>query len=331
MKKIALVILGLGLLIFLLPEQRINLLSPLLPSTSWRTKPKPLLKYSFENLRSRQYPGSEIKLEKIIKKEASYTSWLFSYQSDGQRITGMANIPVKSYKLPVILMLRGYADDEIYFTGLGTRKAAGVFAENGFITLAPDFLGFGGSDSSSKDILEARFYRPVEVLNLLASIKASSPSTALRTDSNRIGIWAHSNGGQIAISVLEILPASRRIPTVLWAPVSRGFPESILDYLGELDDQGLKVKDAISDFSQNYDVKDYSITNFFNDITAPIQVHQGLADLLIKEEWTAGFVSGLGTAGKNVTYFKYPRNDHNLKQSWDLVVARDVEFFKKNL
>lgn len=310
-------------LVLAFPDKPKQLISPLLPAAP---KLKPLLKYSFENLRSRQYLGSEIKLEKVIKKEASYTSWLFSYESDGQKITGQANIPVKSHKLPVILMLRGYADDEAYFTGLGTRKAAAKLAENGFITLAPDFLGFGGSDSSSKDILETRFYRPVEVLNLLASIGDLS-----QADPFRVGLWAHSNGGQIAISVLEILPAGRQAPTTLWAPVTRGFPESILDYLGELDDQGLKVKAALDDFLKNYEVKNYSITNYFSDINAKIQVHQGLADPLIKPEWTVEFVSGLSAAGKEVTYFPYPRNDHNLKQSWDLVIDRDLEFFRENL
>src|SRR4030043_219471 len=95
----------------------------------------------------------------------------FVPNQNGQKVTGMANLPKRQGKLPVIVMLRGYADDEIYFTGLGTRKSAGVFAENGFLTLAPDFLGFGGSETCSADILEARFERPVTVLNLLASIK----------------------------------------------------------------------------------------------------------------------------------------------------------------
>lgn len=316
-----LIVLGLGLLILLLPSRGAELISPFLPGPA---KPTPLLKYSFENLRQREYLGSEIKLEKIIKKEAAYTSWLFSYQTDGWKITGMANLPAGEGKFPVIVMLRGYADDEIYFTGLGTRNVAAKFAEAGFITLAPDFLGFGGSDSSSKDILETRFYRPVEVLNLLASIGGLP-----QANPQRVGLWAHSNGGQITISVLEI--NRRPLPTVLWAPVTAGFPEAILNYLGELDDQGLKVKTAIDNFSETYDPKSYSITNYFADIAAPLQIHQGLADPLVKEEWTTEFVDRLHSAGKNVTYYQYPRNDHNLKQSWDLVVARDLEFFKKSL
>jgi len=308
--------------LFFLPGQsgQKSFLSPL--GSGFFNQPKPLEKYSFENLRKRQYQGSEIKLEKIIKEEDKYTSWLFSFQSDGEKVTGMLNLPKKEGKRPVVVMIRGYADDQVYFTGLGTRKGAGVFAENGFITLAPDFLGFGGSDTSSADILEARFERPITVLNLIASVK-----NLPQADPNKIFLWAHSNGGQITLSVLEI--SQKPIPTVLWAPVTKGFPESVLQYMGEMDDQGLKVKKAIDDFLSLYDSKNYSIDQYWGDIQALLQVHQGTADEYIHADWTDNFVQTLKDLGKNVTYYKYPRNDHNLSRDWDLVIQRDLEFFGK--
>ena len=310
--------------LFFLPGQsgQKSFVSPL--GSGFFNQPKPLEKYSFENLRKREYQGSEIKLEKIIKEEEKYISWLFSFQTDGKKVTGMANIPKKTGKLPVVVMIRGYADDQVYFTGLGTRKGAGVFAENGFITLAPDFLGFGGSDTSSADILEARFERPITVLNLLASVK-----NLPQADPNKIFLWAHSNGGQITLSVLEI--SQKPIPTVLWAPVTKGFPESVLQYMGEMDDQGLKVKKAIDDFISLYDSKYYSIDQYWGDIQASLQVHQGTADEYIHTDWTDSFVQILKDLGKNVAYYKYPRNDHNLSRDWNLVVQRDLQFFKKFL
>lgn len=304
-------------------EKSVELISPLVKLPE---KPKTLEKYSFDNLRQKVFLGSEIKLEKVIKQETTYTSYLSSFKSEGKKVTGQINLPQKTGKLPVVVMLRGYADDQIYFTGLGTRKAAGFFAEHGFITLAPDFLGFGGSDEASADILEARFERPVTVLNLLVSVK-----TLPQADPGKIFLWGHSNGGQIALSVLEILPVGRQVPTTLWAPVTKGFPESVLTFIGELDDQGLKVKRAIDEFLAIYDTKKYSVDNYFADIQAPLQLHQGLNDPLVSAEWSDQFVSKMKELGKTITYYKYPRNDHNLSQSWDLVVARDLEFFRKNL
>jgi len=334
----ALLYLALLGVLFFIPSQKSggSLISPL--DSNFFNKPKPLEKYSFESLRKREYQESEIKLEKVIKEEEKYTSWLFSFQSDGKKVTGMANLPLRSAmqnsgqaKFPVVVMIRGYVDDQVYFTGLGTRKGAGVFAENGFITLAPDFLGFGGSDTSSVDILEARFERPITILNLLASITRQNSQGDLggRVNPDKIFLWGHSNGGQIALSVLEI--NQKPIPTVLWAPVTAGFPQSVLQYMGEMDDQGLKVKKAIDNFLTLYDPKNYSIDNYFTDIKASLQVHQGTADEYIHTDWTDNFVQTLKDLGKNVTYYKYPRNDHNLSRDWDLIVQRDLEFFKKYL
>ena len=44
---------------------------------------------------------------------------------------------------PVIIQFRGYVERSIYQPGAGTKKTAEVFAKNGFISLAPDFLGYG--------------------------------------------------------------------------------------------------------------------------------------------------------------------------------------------
>ena len=290
-------------------------------------RPTPLAKYSIEALRNRNYEGNEIKLERKLKEEDQFTSYIFSFTTDGKKVTGQANLPLRlrsgQAKFPVVIMLRGYADKEIYFTGLGTRKAAGVFAENGFITLAPDFLGFGGSDWESADILEARFERPVTVLNLLTSVK-----TLPQADSENIFLWGHSNGGQIALFVLEIL--ERPIPTTLWAPVTRPFPQSVTDYIGELDDQGKMVIASISAFLKDYDPVQFSVTSYLGDIAAPIQIHQGTGDYLVRVSWTDDFVQNLKNLGKEIAYYTYKGDDHNLARNWDTVVARDIEFFKKN-
>ncbi len=59
-------------------------------------------------------------------------------------MTGRLTIPVGEGKFPIILMLRGYVDQEIYETGIGTKNAANYFSANGYITVAPDFLGYAG-------------------------------------------------------------------------------------------------------------------------------------------------------------------------------------------
>lgn len=283
--------------------------------------------YTFENLSQRKFPEGKIKLGAVLAKEDNYTSYVFTYQSDGKTISGMANIPIGSSKCPVIVLLRGYADSQNYHVGLGTEKSANFLAANGFLTLAPDFLGYGYSDWEDKDILMARFYRPVEVLNLLSAI-SSLPSA----DTNRIGLWGHSNGGQIALSILEI--TGKSYPTSLWAPVSLGFPECILTYLGVQEEVGNPVKEKVEKFLTYNDPKKYSITEYFDKIKAPFIVHQATSDELIKVEWTKTLAKRLKEQGNQVDFYLYSKENHNFnryKETGDLLRQRDLEFFKKYL
>jgi len=328
-------------------QQDYQLLSPLgVDFNSFKSLPSPTPKpriydqYSFDNISKKEFPKGQIKLEKILKKDKGFVSWLFSYDYNGKKISGMLNLPDEAAglinskkeivktdkKWPVVVMMRGYVDDNIFYTGIGTQPAASKFAQNGFITFAPDFLGFGDSDQAAIDILEARFQCPEEVLSLLSSLE-----TFPLIDTAKMFFWAHSNGGQIALSVLEI--TGRQIPTTLWAPVSRGFPEAVLQYmdLDNLDEGGLKVKKAIDDFLVDYSPGDFSVDYHWDEVKAPLQVHQGLSDDMIPIEWTDSFVSSVKKTNKQVNYYKYRYSNHQLAYDWDTVVDRDLNFFRKFL
>lgn len=313
------------------------------PLATGLKKSTPLNQYSFENLAKRAYIGSEIKLGRVLKNEQSFSSYIFYYQSSGKTISGLINLPKSEPSIagfPVIIMIRGYVDQENYYTGLGTQKPAEYFANNGFITLAPDFIGYGESEPQlDPDILVDRFQKPVEVLELIVSVKNLVPTSRRDYFINpeKIGIWGHSNGGQIALSVLEILSMMEKpivipkLPVVLWAPVTTAFPDSILGYSRELDDQGLKVKARVDDFLLDYDAKKFSIANYFDKIQAIMEVHQGGADDLVEISQTTNFVKQLESMGKSVAYFTYPKSDHNLKPDWDLAVERSLQFFQNML
>lgn len=168
-----------------------------------------LTKYNFENLKTRINKASEIKTigqvltvmearKELVKrgdlegKTFNFESRAITFESNGKKISGMMNLPVgyENKKSPTIIMIRGFADSEGYFIGSGSWKVADELARNGFVTVSLDFLGFGLSDGESKDILEARFEKPMGVLDLIESVKKLE-----FVDPERIGIWAHSNGG----------------------------------------------------------------------------------------------------------------------------------------
>ena len=138
----------------------------------------------------------------------------------------------------------------------------------------------------------------------------------------------HSNGRQIALSVLEI--TGKSYPTVLWAPVSKPFPYSILYFTDEFDDHGKALRKVVADFEKDYNVELYSPSNFYSWINAPIQIHQGTADDSVPLKWSDNLVADLTKLGKNAEYFTYPEADHNLTPGWEAAIRRSSDFYKEN-
>ena len=274
---------------------------------------KPLLKYSFPTLRETVFLPDGIWVDKD-----KFYFWVW-----GKKVSGKINIPQGQGPFPVVIMIRGYVDREIYRPGIGTQRAAEVFAQNGYMTLAPDFLGYGESDMPPNNSLEERFLTPVTILQLIASLK-----NLHQINPDKIYLWAHSNGGQIALSVLEIY--GRNFPAVLWAPVSKPFPYSILYYTDEYEDYGKALRKVLAAFDVQYDADEFSVHKFYNWIQAPIQIHQGMADELVPLKWSQELEQNLKKAGKEVKLYVYENADHNLQTGWNLAVERSLNWFSRH-
>lgn len=308
---------------YLIPKSQKNVVTKVIP--------RPLDKYAFENLFNYTAPKGNLVIERTLSEEDKYTSYLFSLsfsptmdQKNFKKTTGVINIPNEGNSFPLILMLRGFVDQQIYQSGMGTKRGAEYFADNGFITVAPDFLGYGESDIESENVFESRFQTYVTALNVLSSLDSID-----KYDKKNLFLWGHSNGGQMALTILEI--TGKSIPTVLWAPVSKPFPYSILYYTDEAEDGGKFLRKKLAEFEELYNTDLYSLDKYLNRIKAPFQIHQGGADDAVQPVWTESLVKKLKTLDLEVKYYYYPGSDHNLQPSWNTVVGRDLNFFKQNL
>ncbi len=329
--------------------------------------PLPYLAYSIPALRTYPFKASQVVLEKELTTTDTYTSYQFSFTTAGKLMTGQIHIPTGAPALenstqagyPVILMARGWAPEETYVTGTGTQPAARYFAEHGFVTLAPDFFGFGESDPAQEDSWIDRFTKPIAIIELLRSVQehsvitpgasASVSATLLKLDSTKIAFWGHSNGGQIMLSTLEI--TGKPIPTTLWAPVTAPFPYSLLYFSDESEDEGKEMRKWISIFEKNYDVFDFSVTKNLDTFVAPLQIQHGTADTSALIDWSDNFRNLIDIENTNrqtlaatssataestlpeikLEYFRYPGVDHNMRPRWDDAVAQDVRFFSQEL
>ncbi|PIR62134.1 MAG: hypothetical protein COY81_02565 [Candidatus Pacebacteria bacterium CG_4_10_14_0_8_um_filter_43_12] len=319
----------------------------------------PYLVYTFNALRERQYQATKINIESTMEIEDGYTSFIFSYAPLGKHMTGQLNIPnTVSANTPVIVMVRGYVPPEIYATGVGTKSGAGAFAKAGFITIAPDFFGVGDSEPEPTDAWQARFEKPIVVIELIKSLETygvpQTPITAV--NQSKLGLWGHSNGGQIALSVLEIL--QQPIPTSLWAPVTVPFPYSVLFFSDEADDEGKAMRILVNQLERDYDLSQFSLTRYLDGLRGLIVLHHGTADESALIAWSDEFVAKIEKEDDrraaikkeyeqsatqsaeaaepalqpiDITFYKYPGANHNLVPGWDTVVERDIEFYGEKL
>lgn len=293
-------------------------------SSTDTTMKRPLLKYSLLELAKREPQAGQIQLGDVVATHPTYTTYTYTFTTEGKTVSGLANIPNGEGPFPVIVQFRGYVDPSIYETGVGTRRSGEVYAQNGYITFAPDFLNYAQSDESqTNNIFEDRFLTYTTALDMI-----EAASTFPKADPNNIAIWGHSNGGHIALTVLAI--TGKPYPTALWAPVTKPFPYSVLYYTDESVDQGKFIRGELARFEGLYDVNQFTFPSYIDRITAPIQLHQGTADDAVPVAWSDQFAKVLEEKGKNVEYYRYPGADHNMAGSWDSVVQKDVAFFQKN-
>lgn len=315
---------------FLVMKQNVPVVSPIIASIA-----RPLDRYAIPNLASVSFTPSDIRFEEATATTSGYTVWRFSYTSDGPdgkpdpslRVSGLAHVPAQappSQGYPVIIQFRGYADPEAYYPGMGTEHSAEVFAENGYLSLAPDFLGYGTSSNPSTDVFEERFQTYTAALTLLSSV-----SRLPNADPTRVGVWGHSNGGQVALTVLET--ANQAYPASLWAPVSSAFPYSILYYTDEADDHGKALRRALARFEAIYDTDLYTLTNYFDRIRGPVVLHQGTSDDAVPVKWSEALKAALKAKKVDITDYTYPGADHNLTPGWNTVMERDLNFFRTRL
>ncbi len=296
----------------------------------------PLLPYQVTELSKRATPSATIRIDELeddAVEPDTYRVRTISFKTGNKKVSGRITYPLEPGTYPLVFMIRGYVDREIYYTGIGSERAANYLAEHGYVTLAADFLGYGASDAGSADGLEDRFQTYTTFIDLMREADRLDTSFSeadlsdYHIDQTKRAIWAHSNGGQIALTALAATELP--YPTVLWAPVTKPFPYNVLFYSDEAADEGKALRKLIADFEQQYDVRKYSFTDYLDRIKALIRIHQGTADEAIPVPWTQLITANLEEAGVDVESTYYEGENHNFNLgSWNDTMEATEAFYK---
>jgi len=287
-------------------------------------------------MRQRDYPGSDLAIEQTLAPGSNYRRYIASYRSDGLKIFGLLTVPngrKPASGWPVIIFNHGYIPPAQYRTTERYVAYVDAFARDGYILFKSDYRGHGSSEGQPSSAYGSPGYT-VDVLNAVTTLQRYPDA-----DRNRIGMWGHSMGGNITLRALVIDPRIK--VAVIWAGVTATY-QDLLENWHPPPGSGPPpsvTRNWRQDWVARYGTPEQnpqfwgsiSPMAYLRDISAPIQVHHGTADVEVPLAFSQKLTQQLRDAGKSAELYTYAGDDHNISRNLSLALARSVTFFDRVL
>lgn len=282
--------------------------------------------------RLRQYHNSSpttIEIVKSLTETDQFTRYEIVYFSEGERVTGVMNIPhdesldMAANRVPgwpVILLNHGHYAPANYIPGTGTQREADYLAAHGYVTLASDFRGYGGSEGEPGNHFDPGW--TYDVLNLLDALPGLD-----FVDPERIGMWGHSTGGEIA---LQAITARKSVDAVvLFGSMGADAVDNLWLVQGWGEDQGVVERYGRPEEAPEVWAKLSPIT-YIADVSGPIAIHHGELDTEVPPEVSAQLWQAMQAANVPGEYYTYPDQAHFFGgEAWALAMERTLTFFDR--
>ena len=265
--------------------------------------PNPLQKYTISAMRARIYGAGAIQMLGEISDEGEFIRHKFRYPSDGLTIYGYVNIPKGDGPFPVVIMLHGNYDTVNYKLMPYTTYYADRMAQNGYVVFHPNLRNFGESSDGDD---RYRTGQAADTINLVTMLKLQGGKSGglSMLNPNKIGLWAHSMGGEVALRALTI--TDQFDAAVLYAPMS-----------GNL----LKVANAIKSKAELNTppemISAISSDTSYSLITTPIKLYHGTSDEIVPVTWSYETCDALTTLGKNIDCLFYDGAKHTFNGNYE--------------
>lgn len=293
---------------------------------------------SIEALRKGNYPGSEIVVEQELPNGSNYKRYLTSYKSEGLKIYALLTVPngdAPEYGWPAIIFNHGYIPPSEYRTTERYVAYVDGIARVGYVVFKPDYRGHGDSEGTPSGAYGSSGYT-IDVLNATSSVKKLP-----YVNPEKLGMWGHSLGGFIALRNMVV---SKDIKAgVIWAGVVGSYPDMLNNWRrrSRTPPPGIPAgaRRWREELTQEFGTPEQNPTfwnsisanSFLDDISGPLQLHHGTADVSVPLEFSQKLEEQMKAAGKEVEFFIYQGDDHNLTTYFDSAMNRSVDFFDKYL
>lgn len=299
---------------------------------------EPAHELAIDNLREREYPGSDIIIEEELNSGSNYKRYIASYKSEGLKIYALLTVPegVKPKSgWPVVVFNHGYIPPKEYKTTERYIAYTDGFSSQGYIIFRSDYRGHDRSEGEATGGYGSNNYT-IDILNAVSSIKKFKDA-----DPNRIGMWGHSMGGFITLRNMVVNKDVKA--GVIWAGVVASYPDLINNWRRgtftpptTIPSRALSWRNQLtSQYGTPEENPDFwnsiSANSYLMDISGPIQLHHGTSDTSVPILFSETLEKQLNEVDKKVELYKYEGDDHNLSNNFNTAMQRSVEFFDKYL
>ncbi|MBI3242941.1 MAG: alpha/beta fold hydrolase [Chloroflexi bacterium] len=286
------------------------------------------------------YPGSDIVIEKELKRGVNYRRYYASYLSDGLKIYALLTVPDGERPptgWPVIVFNHGFIPPDVYRTTERYIAYVDRLALSGYIVFRSDYRGHDQSEGEAVGAYGGPGY-VTDVLNAVASLKRFPEA-----DPDRIGMWGHSMGGYITLRSMVISPDIKA--GVIWAGVVAPYPDlfargtprptPVVTVTGTPFTRGRWRTAWLEQYGSPEENPEFwngiSANFFLTDLSGPIQLHHGTADESVPLAASQTLYDQMVAAGMPVEFYTYQDDDHNLSGFFTTAMNRTIEFFDLNL
>lgn len=289
-------------------------------------------------LRRRAYPSKLGEL-KQVSKNAEFTTYLTSYDSDGLRINALLTKPSGKEPAegwPAIVFVHGYIPPDSYRTQEKYVEYVNGLARNGFVVFKIDLRGHGSSEGEAGGAYYSSDY-VIDTLNAYSALE-----NAEFVNAKSIGLWGHSMAGNI---ILRSAVSKIHVPAiVIWA--GAGYSYQDLQEFG-IDDNSYRppsqtsltqkrrqeLFDKWGRFSADSPFWSQVVpTNYLVDFSGAIQLNHAVDDNVVGIEYSRELSELLEKAHIKHELHEYARGGHNIvSPSFTPAMQNTVRFFKENL
>jgi dienelactone hydrolase len=292
------------------------------PTYTLTPTPTPYLlrPYTIVGMRTRRYPESQIELRGTYGRGEGFRSYLVRYKSDGLNISGMMNVPEGDGPFPVIVLCHGYIRPDQYATGDGSYRVADYLAQNGYLTLAPDYRGHAASENG-RSFFHIGYAE--DVLNAIAAL----PSVE-QANPRKVGLWGHSMGGGVALKAAMVNKGVDAL--VLFGSVSADERTNYENGLGN--GPGVYGIELLGSPRTNRVIYKLMSPIHYLRYSPPLSIHHGEADRIVPHEWSEELYQAARKQGVKAELHLYPEGKHTFAdQDWELAMERTLAFFDRHV